>query len=113
MHSLNTLSTADGTLIVPATGTDSLPYYAASQETAATHSYQTNEAYSYDANGNRTNTGYTTGTNNEVTSDGTYNYTYDAEGNMTGKRQSPAGPYEEGDEPYIPDETKFKIWGDT
>jgi YD repeat-containing protein len=39
-------------------GTDSFTYDAASQITAATHSYQTNESYSYDANGNRTNTGY-------------------------------------------------------
>ena len=38
-------------------------------------------AYTYDANGNRTMTGYSTGPNNELLSDGTYNYTYDAEGN--------------------------------
>ena len=30
--------------------------------------------YSYDLNGNRTMTGYTTGTGNEMTSDGTWNY---------------------------------------
>jgi len=41
------------------------------------------ESYSYDANGNRTNTGYTTGDNNQLTTDGTYNYTYDDEGNLT------------------------------
>jgi RHS repeat-associated protein len=40
-----------------------------------------NESYSYDSNGNRTNTGYSTGTNNQLASDGTFNYTYDAEGN--------------------------------
>ena len=38
-------------------------------------------AYSYDANGNRTNTGYNTTTNNRLQSDGTYNYEYDGEGN--------------------------------
>ncbi len=41
-------------------------------------------SYSYDANGDRTSTGSaadTTGTNNELTSDGTYDYTYDADGN--------------------------------
>ena len=43
---------------------------------------RTNEAYSYDANGNRTNTGYVTGTNNQLSSDGTYAYTYDDEGNL-------------------------------
>ncbi len=51
------------------------------QVTVVDHSYQTDESYTYDANGNRTNTGYTTSTNNRVTSDGTYNYTYDDEGN--------------------------------
>src|SRR4029077_2312659 len=35
-------------------GTDRFTYDAASQITGATHSYQTNESYSYDANGNRT-----------------------------------------------------------
>jgi RHS repeat-associated protein len=48
-----------------------------------------NESYSYDANGNRTGTAagssssvYVVGPNNEVLSDGTYNYSYDAEGNL-------------------------------
>ena len=45
----------------------------------------TNESYSYDSNGNRTNTGYSTGTNNQLTSDGTFNYTYDAEGDRTSR----------------------------
>jgi RHS repeat-associated protein len=44
-------------------------------------SSQADEAYSYDENGNRTMAGYTTGTNNQLLSDGTYEYTYDAEGN--------------------------------
>jgi RHS repeat-associated protein len=39
------------------------------------------EAYSYDLNGNRTNGGYTTGVDNRLTSDGTYSYQYDPEGN--------------------------------
>jgi RHS repeat-associated protein len=41
-----------------------------------------NESYSYDVNGNRTMTGYSTGTGNELQSDGTYSYTYDNEGNV-------------------------------
>jgi RHS repeat-associated protein len=41
--------------------------------------------YSYDANGNRTMAGYTTGTDNEMTSDGTFTYRYDAAGNLTKK----------------------------
>jgi RHS repeat-associated protein len=43
------------------------------------------ESYSYDANGNRTMTGYSTGTGNRLSSDGTYNYTYDNEGNLATK----------------------------
>jgi RHS repeat-associated protein len=39
--------------------------------------------YSYDINGNRTMTGYTTGPGNRLTSDGTHNYSYDDEGNLT------------------------------
>ena len=74
-------------------GTDSYTYDASGQETAATHSYATNESYSYDANGNRSNTGYTTGTNNEVTSDGTYNYSYDNEGNLIQKTDIATGAY--------------------
>jgi RHS repeat-associated protein len=40
------------------------------------------EAYTYDANGNRTNTGYVTGSNNQLSADGKYSYTYDNEGNL-------------------------------
>jgi YD repeat-containing protein len=39
------------------------------------------EAYTYDKNGNRTGGGYTTGVDNRLTSDGTYSYQYDPEGN--------------------------------
>jgi RHS repeat-associated protein len=49
-----------------------------------------------DRNGNRANTGYSTGTNNRLTSDGVFNYTYDAEGNrLTRTRIStePANDY--------------------
>src|SRR4029077_15361174 len=54
---------------------------------------ETNESDSFDATGNRTNTGYSTGTNNEMTSDGTYNYLYDANGNMTKKTTISTGDY--------------------
>jgi RHS repeat-associated protein len=40
------------------------------------------ESYSYDLNGNRNSTGYTTGTANELTASTGYTYTYDAEGNL-------------------------------
>jgi RHS repeat-associated protein len=41
--------------------------------------------YGYDLNGNRTNTGYVTGSENQLTADATYSYTYDAEGNQITK----------------------------
>src|SRR5262249_32405151 len=37
------------------------------------------DAYSYDAAGNRNMSGWTVGTNNRLTNDGTWTYTYDAE----------------------------------
>ncbi|WP_233198707.1 MULTISPECIES: RHS repeat-associated core domain-containing protein [Pirellulaceae] len=51
------------------------------------------ESYTYDENGNRTNTGYSTGTNNQLLSDGTYNYTFDAEGNLTQRTSIADGSY--------------------
>ena len=74
-------------------GSDSYTYDAASQLTGATHSGGTSESYSYGSTGNRTNTGYATGTNNELTSDGTYNYTYDNAGNLTKKTTIATGAY--------------------
>jgi RHS repeat-associated protein len=41
--------------------------------------------FGYDLNGNRTNTGYVTGSENQLTTDGTYSYTYDKEGNLITK----------------------------
>ncbi|WP_186767770.1 choice-of-anchor D domain-containing protein [Blastopirellula retiformator] len=52
------------------------------------------ESYTYDDNGNRTNTGYSTGDNNQLLSDGTYNYTYDAEGNRLTRTNISTGDYE-------------------
>ncbi len=46
---------------------------------------QVDETFSYDANGNRTLTGYVTDAAIQLLSDGTYDYTYDAEGNVTSK----------------------------
>src|SRR5439155_1227136 len=46
---------------------------------------QHDESYYCDAYGNRKMTGYSTGTNNRLSSDGTYNYTYDNEGNRLTK----------------------------
>ncbi|MDO4570175.1 MAG: hypothetical protein Q4D38_07320 [Planctomycetia bacterium] len=49
------------------------------------------ESYSYDENGNRltaNGSAYTTGTNNELTSDSNWTYTYDAGGKRVSKTNS-------------------------
>ena len=50
-----------------------------------------NESFSYDANGNRNASGQTTGTGNEIQSDGTYNYAYDPAGNLISKTSIATG----------------------
>ena len=62
-----------------------------SQLTEADHSFQEDETYSYDENGNRTNDGYATETNNRLQSDGVYNYEYDNEGNLIRKTDIATG----------------------
>jgi YD repeat-containing protein len=52
-------------------------YDARDQLLGTDHSNQTDEIYGYDDNGNRTNNGYQTGSNNQLLSDGTYTFTYD------------------------------------
>ena len=74
-------------------GSTSYDYDFLGQLISADSENQTDESYTYDANGNRivaNGDTYTTGDNNELTSDGTYTYTYDAEGNRTSKT-NPAG----------------------
>ena len=61
------------------------------QLTGTDHSYQGDEDYSYDDNGNRTNEGYQTGDNNRLLSDGTYTYEYDGEGNRTKRTEIATG----------------------
>jgi hypothetical protein len=48
------------------------------------------ESFAYDANGNRTMTGYTTGDNNQLTSDGVHYYTYDDEDHPAPRRKRSA-----------------------
>ena len=72
-----------------ASGIASYGYDPTNQLTSATYTTNTgghqpaNESYSFDKNGNRTMTGYSTGSNNLIASDGTFNYTHDADGNQT------------------------------
>ncbi|MFT3920975.1 MAG: hypothetical protein QM778_00425 [Myxococcales bacterium] len=67
-------------------GSTSYTYDNTNQLTGADHpSGQTDESYTYDANGNRNNTGNQITDNNRLTFDGTYLYEYDGEGNMTAR----------------------------
>ncbi len=53
-----------------------------------TYDGTTGATYSYDPTGNRKNTGYVTGTNNELLNDGTFTYSYDANGQTVAKKQT-------------------------
>ena len=77
------------------TASDTLTYsyYSNDQLTGVTHtngSFAT-ETYTYDRVGNRNTTGYTTGSANELTGDGTYTYAYDDEGNLTSRTKTSTG----------------------
>jgi RHS repeat-associated protein len=63
-------------------GAETFTYDAASQLLTDHLNGSPTTTYSYDNNGNRNMSGYTTGTENETTNDGTYTYTYDNVGNM-------------------------------
>jgi RHS repeat-associated protein len=71
--------------------TDSVTYGYTNNDqlTSVTHTNNGfgNENFSYDTNGNRNSSGYSTGTDNELTTDGTYNYQYDNTGNLISKTQ--------------------------
>jgi YD repeat-containing protein len=67
----------------------------AGQLTAADYTSQADESYAYDANGNRTSGGATIGPNTQVLSDGTYDYDYDDEGNLSRKSEIATGEYTE------------------
>ncbi|MEG4304147.1 RHS repeat-associated core domain-containing protein [Microcoleus sp. D3_18a_C4] len=64
-------------------GSTNYSYDKRDQLTGADYSSQSDESYSYDDNGSRTNSGYQTGSNNQLQSDAVYNYEYDGEGNLT------------------------------
>ena len=60
-------------------------YDRSGQLTAADFTGQADETYAYDGTGNRTNGGYVTGPDNRLLDDGTFTYTYDADGNRTAR----------------------------
>lgn len=65
-----------------AEGLYSYTYDNADELTGVTENGTTVESYSYDKNGNRTETGYSTGVDNEMTASPGYTYTYDNAGNL-------------------------------
>ncbi|KAB2835586.1 MAG: RHS repeat protein [Candidatus Brocadia sp.] len=67
--------------------TSSYEYNQTGQLVGANHSAFDDESYRYDANGNRSSShrhgsGYVTGSNNQLLSDGDFDYAYDNEGNL-------------------------------
>jgi RHS repeat-associated protein len=76
-------------------GTIDYVYDKDGQLTSATGSgLPTSESYSYDATGNQTAAGDSTGTDNQLTSDGTHDYAYDADGNLITKTTIATGATE-------------------
>jgi RHS repeat-associated protein len=79
-----TSETADGQ-------TTTYTYDRTNQLTNVDRASQPDETYSYDDNGNQTNNGSVVGTNNQIASNGTFNYSYDKEGNLTAKTSISTG----------------------
>ena len=86
------------TTITNSDGTTDYIYDNRDQVTAADHSEAANpdETYVFDANGNRISSSlhgddYITGPNNQLLSDGVYNYTYDDEGHLTRRTHTATG----------------------
>ncbi|MGE3804743.1 MAG: RHS repeat domain-containing protein, partial [Gemmataceae bacterium] len=63
------------------------------QLTGALHTGQPDENYFYDANGNRIGGDNVVGPNNQILSDGIFNYEYDFEGNLILKTEIATGNY--------------------
>ncbi|WP_254512292.1 RHS repeat-associated core domain-containing protein [Anatilimnocola floriformis] len=61
------------------------------QLVGADHNTATDESYEYDENGNRIMSGYDVDPNNQLASDGIYNYTYDDEGNRLTRTKVSSG----------------------
>jgi RHS repeat-associated protein len=76
-------------------GTSDYNYDKTNQLTGTDNSDRTDESFQYDSNGNRKGSGYSTGVNNQLLSNGTYNYEYDGEGNRTKRTEIATGKVDE------------------
>jgi RHS repeat-associated protein len=72
-------------------GVSNYSYDSNDQITGVDHSYQTDETYSYDANGNRIDRGSKANKNNQLQSDANFNYHYDKQGNLIRKHAKGTG----------------------
>jgi RHS repeat-associated protein len=71
--------------------TTNYTYDRANQLTNTDRSVLPDENYTYDANGNRIGNSFVVGANNQILSDGQFNYTYDKEGNLATKTNIATG----------------------
>lgn len=71
--------------------TTNYTYDRANQLTNADRSLLPDENYTYDANGNPRGSSFVVGANNQILSDGQFNYTYDKEGNLATKSNIATG----------------------
>jgi RHS repeat-associated protein len=72
-------------------GVSHYSYDSNDQITGVDHSYQTDETYGYDANGNRIDRGSKANKNNQLQSDDKFNYHYDKQGNLIRKHEKGTG----------------------
>jgi len=79
-------------LFTSADGTADYDYDAASQVVYVDNSVLNDELYSFDLNGNRTMTGFTTGQNNQMAGDGVFTYEYDDDGHRTKRTRVSTDP---------------------
>ncbi|MEB3220007.1 MAG: putative Ig domain-containing protein [Nostocales cyanobacterium 94392] len=71
--------------------TTNYTYDKTNQLTNADRSVLADENYTYDENGNPTGNGFVIGANNQILSNGEFNYSYDNEGNLTSKTNIATG----------------------
>jgi len=76
-------------------GTADYTLDATDQLTVADYDTQTDEAYAYDATGNRTGGSEVIGDGNRLLSDSAFNYQYDDEGNLTRRTDKVTGDYQQ------------------